>query len=570
MYRVIYLLATAAITITALPIVDISTTNMSANDSFNDTECPTWYFPTSDGCTCGKSLGPLVKFHKSDQVSVLVAYCMSFDDASQQTLVGNCPYVNKMSKNHGSYILQPKNQSQLNENLCGWANREGFMCSRCKEGLGASVMTHEMCMECIGKWKGWALYIFLAMTPTTLFFVLIISCQIQGTSGYLNALVCLFQVMTFYVDKYPETVISTAADNAYSKNILLALTSIAGVWNLDFFRHVIPPFCISEHLTTLNIIAMEYIAAIYPLFLIIMTYIFIELYDKDFKPLQFLWAPFKWILDKMPWNIDIRYRLIDAFATFLQLTYSKLIFVSFNLLSYVAPYNSKGEHVYPNVLYFAGEVPYLSHTHLPYFVLAISVLIVFVMLPILLLFFYPTRTFQRCLGRIPGVNWLPLHAFADAFNGCFKNGTEGTKDYRYFGSFYLSFRVLFYLTSVISDVKNALIVTFIPLAASVMFGIFRPYKNNFFNILDAFMFSVLELCNIWVVYRTYIFAVPAFLIGLLLFIPFIYLLVLVLYKVMSLCTPSILVKLRRSACCLPISRAVMEHETNFKQLQQYI
>ena len=140
--------------------------------------------------------------------------------------------------------------------------------------------------------------------------------------------------------------------------------------------------------------------------------------------------------------IDIRHTLIDAFATFLQLSYSKLVFVSFNLLSYVAPYNSKGEHVYPNVLYYAGEVPYLSQTHLPFFILATIVFLVLVILPVLLLLFYPTKTFQRCLGFFSGINWHPLHAFADAFNGCYKNGTNGTWDMRYFGSFYLLFRVV--------------------------------------------------------------------------------------------------------------------------------
>ncbi len=99
-------------------------------------------------------------------------------------------------------------------------------------------------------------------------------------------------------------------------------------------------------MTTLNIIAMEYIVAFYPLLLIVV------LYDRDFKPFQILWAPFKCVLSSMNWNIDIRHSLIDAFATFLHLSYTKLIFVSFNLIGYVAPHNSKGEHVYPNVLYY--------------------------------------------------------------------------------------------------------------------------------------------------------------------------------------------------------------------------
>ena len=542
MYKVV-ILAVFSVT-AALPINNLPHQNSSSQLLLNITGCPAWYLPSSDdGCTCGSSLGPLVKCHKNQRVSVRVAYCMSYDAASGQLLVGNCPYVKKRKKDHGSYIMQPKNVSKVNAQLCSWANRTGFMCGRCREGLGVSVMTYDnKCLECLGAWKGWALYLFLAIIPTTVFFALVISCHIRGTSGYFNSLICIFQVITFYVDKYPYTIISTLSNSSASRCILYVCITIAGFWNLDFFRHVIPNFCISESLTTLDIIAMDYIVATYPLVLIVATYICIELYDRDFRLFQILWAPFKCILKELSWKIDIRHTLIDAFATFLQLSYSKLVFVSFNLLSYVAPYNSKGEHVYPNVLYYAGEVSYLSRTHLPFFILAMAVFLVLVILPVLLLLFYPTKTFQRCLGFFSGINWHPLHAFADAFNGCYKNGTNGTWDMRYFGSFYLLFRVVFYLMSAISQVQSALIVTFVPLLASLMFGIFKPYKNNFFNILDATMFTLLELNQIWAVYETYAFKVPPILNILLAPVPFVYLCAIIIYKIVSLCAPSILAK----------------------------
>ena len=43
-----------------------------------------------------------------------------------------------------------------------------------------------------------------------------------------------------------------------------------------------------------------------------------------------------------------------------------------------------------------------------------------------------------CCGR----RWLALHAFADVFKGCYRNGTNGTKDCRYFAGLYLVLRVL--------------------------------------------------------------------------------------------------------------------------------
>ncbi len=67
---------------------------------------------------------------------------MSYSNASGQVLIGKCPYGSE-KEDHSSYVVQPKNKSKLNEELCGWANRTGFLCSRCKEGLGVSVMTYD-------------------------------------------------------------------------------------------------------------------------------------------------------------------------------------------------------------------------------------------------------------------------------------------------------------------------------------------------------------------------------------------------------------------------------------------
>lgn len=64
-----------------------------------------------------------------------------------------------------------------------------------------------------------------------------------------------------------------------------------------------------------------------------------------------------------------------------------------------------------------------------------------VLFPVAVLLLYPTKTFQRCLGLCP-VQWHPLHALAAAFNGCYKDGTNGSKDYRYFGAFYMLVQIL--------------------------------------------------------------------------------------------------------------------------------
>ena len=71
------------------------------------------------------------------------------------------------------------------------------------------------------------------------------------------------------------------------------LVTFFGIWNLDFLRYVIPPFCISRSLTSLQAEALEYVVAVYPLLLIVVTYICVELYDNEYRIIVALWAPFK-------------------------------------------------------------------------------------------------------------------------------------------------------------------------------------------------------------------------------------------------------------------------------------
>ncbi len=81
----------------------------------------------------------------------------------------------------------------------------------------------------------------------------------------------------FSLDFTPLSI--TGSDNY----LILFGVTIVGIWNLDFFRYLYPPFCISPHYSTLSVISFEYIIAFYPLVLVFLTYISIELYDKDYS-----------------------------------------------------------------------------------------------------------------------------------------------------------------------------------------------------------------------------------------------------------------------------------------------
>ncbi len=141
--------------------------------------------------------------------------------------------------------------------VAAWANREGFMCSKCKKGLGISMMTYDnKCVKCIGGLRGWILSLFLATVPTTLFFVLVIVFRIRSTAAYMNGIVCVSQVVLFYINRYPNSLL--IARNVTTSFFIKTALTINGVWSLDFSRYIIPPFCITEGLSMLNVISMEY------------------------------------------------------------------------------------------------------------------------------------------------------------------------------------------------------------------------------------------------------------------------------------------------------------------------
>jgi len=142
-------------------------------------------------------------------------------------------------------------------------------------------------------------------------------------------------------------------------------------WNLHYFRYLIPPFCVSQDLKNIHMLALQYVSAFYPLLLIGLTYICVELHGRNFRPIVWLWTPFHRCCVNVRRRWDAKTSLIDVFATFL-LSYSKLLFVSLYLLDGAKIYNADGEHVSgtSNILRVDATVQYLSEEHLPFAITA--------------------------------------------------------------------------------------------------------------------------------------------------------------------------------------------------------
>jgi hypothetical protein len=95
--------------------------------------------------------------------------------------------------------------------------------------------------------------------------------------------------------------------------------------------------------------------------------------------------------------------------------------------------------------YYSPSVEYLGDEHLPYAILALAFLMLFVIIPTLVFLLYPFQLFHKLLSFFP-FNWHFLHAFVDSFQGCYKDGTKpGTFDCRWFSGCILLIRILFFV-----------------------------------------------------------------------------------------------------------------------------
>ena len=357
--------------------------NYSVNTGYVDTEnstcSKTWFFTKqftngSIACECGSDLGLVVSCDRaSGQVELLENYCMTYDTHNISLVVGK-RYMYFASNER--YAL-PDDPSLLNQK-CEHYGRTGQLCGRCKDGYAPPVYSYNLsCVECTDYSYNWVKYIAAAFLPVTLFFLVVIIFRVSITSGLLDVFILFSQVMSFPALMRPTCFHHWNGPPYFTLAVYIIL-SVLGIWNLDFFRLLYSPFCIHPQMTTLQVLALDYAIAVYPLLLIVITYSLTELHDHNFRLIVWLWKPFHrcFVCFRREWNI--KNSLIDAFCTFLLLSYFKFLSVSFDLLVPVSVFNVHGETSKKRYLFLmaqlntlAQSISCLAYLHLQYFLCSI-------------------------------------------------------------------------------------------------------------------------------------------------------------------------------------------------------
>ncbi len=144
---------------------------------------------------------------------------------------------------------------------------------------------------------------------------------------------------------------------------------------------------------SLTVLSLDFIVAVYPLFLMLITYLISVAHDCGVRPVICILKPFKVIFSFYKSNWNARTCTVDAFSSFMLLSNVKFISTCLDILM-----PSSGNCHY--AVFYDATIPYLGKAHLPYAMLAFVVLLVFVALPIFILLFNSFRPSHRIVSML--------------------------------------------------------------------------------------------------------------------------------------------------------------------------
>ena len=467
-------------------------------------ECLLWEISVQNGskCICRDDLPHEMKCI-AGELYLDVNRCMTYDNFTLYE--ASCPYIKYQHLDNYLALKIPTNLSQINSFFCDPLNREGLICERCKEGYGTSVLTiGYKCAKCSHLWRGWLLYIFFQFVPITIFYLIIFTLQISIATTTMSCFVFCSQMVVIPIN-YDELVMNTInmKGTPFLRFFFKTLATLYEPWNLDFFLHALPEFCISESIRGIHVNVLRYVSPIYFLFLIVITYIILKLNDfrcqvplfqKLFKPLKSCMSSIRSI-----WNPKAS--VIDVIATLFLLSYTKIIVRSTLILRY-SHIKNLNEHP-PRIEYKAVHVDptmkFMGSSHIMYVVPAVAALAFLVSIVLLLscYSFRCSRRFLACFGN--GTILQHIHVFTEKLQGHYKDGTDNSYDLRLFSILYLILRPILIMTSPLIHIPSAityLVRGLIMFASSVAVLAVRPYKVEHYNTYDGLLLALFGLVGI--------------------------------------------------------------------------
>ena len=410
----------------------------------------------------------------------------------QKFFTGLCP--------PGYCQMQPSNlpendsQQELQNVVCSGSNRKGLLCGDCLESKGIAVNFNgirPVCVSCedgLSK-VGILVWILSEWVPMLAFMFVLMLFNIDLVSGQFNSFLLFAQLLAF------STIRGDAELGPVHNAFVRIYRFLYGMWNLDFFGVLLPPYCLTPHahLTLLQTLLLHYSIGLFPLTVAI-TLIVLERSAEKWicchRVDQCLRRMRQW---KAKYSDGMSYdRALPAFVI---LGFTRFLVSSSYILVNQTITGEDGERKV--VVWWQGSVPYGSIQHIAYLIPAIVILLVFVLLPSFLLLTLPIgpQLFGRLIIAVPPLRKLQrmqtfcsnvytdrwVYHFVNVLQGCYKERC------RIFSSVYLFHRIVHLFVAVfIPRAEDVLrIQIFLTVALLLLIATFQPYNSHKLNTLDS-------------------------------------------------------------------------------------
>ena len=466
-------------------------------------QCPTWFHVpagavTNASCECGNNLNDVIECNNvTGEVSIALGYCMTYSNVSgiQQPVVAFTGYVfPRTAVDEGGFMRLPKNITELNDIMCTSRGAKGFLCGNCVSGYGFAVNSiYNQCAKCNTAYAV-GMLILCAILPMTIFFVVLVMFRLNIPSGFLFGYIFYCHYYAIAVRTNPAIFYSIMNSMNYIGQAILHVSLfLAGFsWYFMSIFFFLDDICIHHSLSRLQVIFIEYIYFLYPLLLLFFLWLCIELHARNCKLVVFAVKPFYLVLAKIRRNCSVSDSVMHAYASFFFLSFSSLMF-----FSYVVTETSKVHDMYSNIIkrvvVYEPTIERLSHQHLAYVIPAILLFFCFGICPTLLLCLYTTKLLKKCCTFHPRTQ-LMLTTFVDVFQSCYKDGLNGTYDFRFLSSFPMVISLLLF-SCFPSVTFHSRIHVYATLALllfliSYFFAFSKPYKSLYMNFSLCFHFAI--------------------------------------------------------------------------------
>ena len=137
-------------------------------------------------------------------------------------------------------------------------------------------------------------------------------------------------------------------------------------------------------------------------------------------------------------------------------------------------------------------VTLFSRMYLPLIILSAVILVFFILPPVLVLLLFPTTCFMKVSTYLKPRWVLGLKIFTDTFYGSYKDGTNGTRDFRQVAGIIFLIWVVFEIVAKLNISGTILPVVVIILA--VMYNILNTYKFSTEMALLSIAVATLPHC----------------------------------------------------------------------------